>query len=72
MEDRLTVGELIEKLDKFPKNATVKINFGPSGSYHPDNSPILDICDVKESCATHIVYLKANYNLVCSNCGKSL
>lgn len=72
MEDRLTVGELIEKLSKFPKSATVKINFGPAGSYHPDNSPILDIYDVNESCATHNVYLKARYDLVCSECGKSI
>ncbi len=64
-----TIGDLKKALEAFNPNDRIMVNFGPSGEHHPENSPILE---VKQSGATHIVYVKVPYKLVCSKCGKFL
>lgn len=64
-----TIGDLKKALEAFNPNDRIMVNFGPSGEFHPENSPILE---VKKSGATHIVYVKVPYKLVCSKCGKFL
>ena len=64
-----TIGDLKKALEAFNPNDRIMVNFGPSGEFHPENSPILE---VKKSGATHIVYVKVPYKLICSKCGKFL
>ena len=64
-----TIGDLKKALEAFNPNDRIMVNFGPSGEFHPENSPILE---VKQSGATHIVYVKVPYKLICSKCGKFL
>ena len=64
-----TVEDLKKALEGLDPRARIMVNFGPSGEYHPENSPILE---VRESGATHIIYVKVPYKLVCSKCGKFL
>lgn len=64
-----TVGDLRKALDAFDPNDRIMVNFGVSGEYHPENTPILE---VKQSGATYVVYVKVPYRLICSKCGRFL
>lgn len=64
-----TVGDLQKALEAFDPHDRIMVNFGPSGEYHPENSPILE---VRQSGATYIVYVNVPYRLICSKCGKFL